>query len=71
MPTEVATLNNISFDFTIINISGGSNRVLIDGDGTLAGVAHTSRVIEVRDIGVYEVGGIAYLGADILVEVIA
>ena len=55
-----------------ISADGASSvRAAIDGDGTLGGVAHTTRVVEVRDVGVYEVAGVAYLGADVLVEVIA
>lgn len=48
-----------------------SIRAAIDGDPTLGGVASTSRVTAATGLGVYEVGATPYLGADLLVEVVA
>lgn len=48
-----------------------SIRAAIDADPTLGGVAHSSRVVEARDFGVYEVAGIPYIGGEFEVEVIA
>jgi hypothetical protein len=48
-----------------------SIRAAVDGDGTLGGVANTSRVVEARDLGAYEVGATQYLGAEVMVEVVA
>lgn len=48
-----------------------SIRAAIDSDPTLGGAAHSSRVVEARDFGVYEVAGIAYIGGEFEVEVIA
>ena len=48
-----------------------SLRAAIDGDPTLGAVAHTTRVVEARDFGVYEVAGVSYIGMELEVEVIA
>lgn len=48
-----------------------SLRAAIDGDPTLGAVAHSSRVVEARDFGVYEVAGVSYIGMELEVEVIA
>lgn len=48
-----------------------SVRAAIDADGTLAGVAHFSRVVGVVDYGEIEYAGLSYIGADFLVEVTA
>lgn len=48
-----------------------SIRAAIDGDPTLGGVAHSSRVVEARDFGVYEVAGVSYIGGEFEIEVIA
>lgn len=47
-----------------------SLRAAIDGDPTLSGAAHTTRVTEARDYGVYTLGDVAYLGVEIVCEVI-
>lgn len=48
-----------------------SIRAAIDADPTLGGVAHSTRVVEARDFGVYEVAGVSYIGGEFEVEVIA
>ena len=48
-----------------------SIRAAIDADPTLGGVAHSSRVVEARDFGVYEVAGVSYIGGEFEIEVIA
>lgn len=48
-----------------------SLRAAIDGDPTLGGVANTTRVVEARDFGVYEVAGVSYIGMELEIEVIA
>lgn len=48
-----------------------SLRATIDADPTLGGVANTTRVVEARDFGVYEVAGVGYIGMELEVEVIA
>lgn len=48
-----------------------SLRAAIDGDPTLGGTAHSTRVVEARDFGVYEVAGVSYIGGELELEVIA
>ena len=48
-----------------------SIRAAVDADPTLGGVAHSSRVVEARDFGVYEVAGVSYIGGEFEIEVIA
>lgn len=48
-----------------------SVRAAIDADPTLGGVAHSARVVEARDFGVYEVAGVSYIGGELELEVIA
>jgi len=47
-----------------------SVRAAIDGDPTLGGAAHSTRIVEARDFGVYEVAGVPYIGCEFEVEVI-
>jgi hypothetical protein len=48
-----------------------SVRAAIDGDPGLGGAAHSTRVTEARDFGVYEVAGVPYIGCEFEIEVIA
>lgn len=48
-----------------------SVRAAIDADPTLGGVAHSTRVVQARDFGVYEVAGVGYIGGEFEIEVIA
>jgi hypothetical protein len=48
-----------------------SVRAALDADPTLGGVAQSSRVVEARDFGVYEVAGVGYIGGELEIEVIA
>ena len=48
-----------------------SLRAAIDAGPTLGGVAHTTRVVQAQDFGVYEVAGVSYIGMELEVEVIA
>lgn len=43
----------------------------IDGEDTLGGVAHFTRVVGVRDYGLVSYGGQQYVGAEFMVEVTA
>jgi len=55
-----------------LSADGASSiRAAIDGDPTLGGSADTSRVVEARDYGVYEVAGVPYIGVELEIEVIA
>lgn len=47
-----------------------SLRAAIDGDSTLNGAAHSTRVTEARDYGVYTLGDVQYIGVEIVCEVI-
>jgi len=47
-----------------------SLRAAIDADPTLSNAAHTTRVIEARDYGVYTLGDVPYMGVEIVCEVI-
>lgn len=51
----------------------GSKSIIaaIDGDGSLGGAAHFTRVVGVADYGEITWAGVQYLGAEILVEVTA
>jgi hypothetical protein len=40
-------------------------------DASLSGTVQTSRVVSARNYGVYEIGGVPYLGVEFLIEVIA
>lgn len=48
-----------------------SVKAAIEGDGTLGGVAHTTRVTEARNYGKYTVADVEFLGVEFLVEIIA
>ena len=48
-----------------------SVRAAIDADPSLGGAAHSTRVTEARDFGVYEVAGVPYIGCEFEIEVIA
>lgn len=47
-----------------------SVRLAIDADPSLGGAAHSTRVTEARDFGVYEVAGVPYIGCEFEIEVI-
>lgn len=47
-----------------------SLRAALDNDPTLNGAAHTARITEARDYGVYTVGDVPYLGVELNCEVI-
>lgn len=48
----------------------GSVKAAIEGDPTLGGAAHTTRVTQARGYGVYEIAGVSYLGVEFICEVI-
>ena len=48
-----------------------SIKTAIEGDPTLGGAAALVRVLNAQGLGVYDVAGIPYLGAEFTVEVIA
>lgn len=47
-----------------------SIKAAIEGDVTLGGAAHTTRVTQAKDYGIYEIAGVQYLGVVFLCEVI-
>jgi hypothetical protein len=50
--------------------SGSSSvKAAFEADASLSGSVQTSRVLSVGGLGVYDVGGVPYLGADFTVEV--
>lgn len=58
-------------DGFISKTSPTSIKAAIESDPTLAGEAHSVRVRELTGYGAYTIGGVDYLGAEWLVEVIA
>lgn len=59
-------------DSYLAGSGAASLKAAIEGDGAnLGGNAHTVRVTGVRDYGVIEHGGVNYLGAELLVDIIA
>lgn len=52
---------------------GGASSVpsTIHADPTLNGTVQTCRCVQARNYGVYEIGGVSYLGVEFLIEVIA
>jgi len=47
-----------------------SVKAAIEGDTTLGGAANLTRVLSAQGLGVYDMGGVSYLGCDFTVEVI-
>lgn len=55
-----------------VSYEGASSIPLAMGlDPLLSGTVQTSRVVEARNYGVYEIEGISYLGVEFMLEVIA
>lgn len=55
-----------------VSADGASSvRAAIDGDSRLGNVAQTSRLVSAQAYGVYEVGGVSYLGVEFTMEVVA
>jgi hypothetical protein len=48
-----------------------SVKAAIEGDPSLGGAANVTRVLSAQGLGVYDMGGVSYLGCDFTVEVIA
>lgn len=57
-------------DGYLAGAGSGSIKAAIEGDVTLGGAAHTTRVTRASGYGVYEVAGVSYLGVEFSVEVI-
>jgi hypothetical protein len=47
-----------------------SVKAAIEGDPSLGGAANVTRVLSAQGLGVYDMGGVSYLGCDFTVEVI-
>lgn len=57
---------------TFVSYEGANSVPLAIGlDINLSGTVQSSRVIEARNYGVYEIGGVSLLGVEFLIEVIA
>lgn len=56
-------------DSLLVGSGATSVKTAIEADRTLGGVAETLRVTAMRNYGVYEVAGVAYLGAEFAVTV--
>ena len=57
---------------TFVSYEGANSVPLAIGlDFSLGGSVQSSRVVEARNYGVYEIGGVSYLGVEFLIEVIA
>ena len=55
-----------------IDSTGSSSiRAAIEGDTSLGGAANVVRVLSAQGLGVYDMGGVSYLGCDFTVEVVA
>lgn len=48
-----------------------SVKTAIEADPSLGGAANVTRVLSAQGLGVYDMGGVSYLGCDLTVEVIA
>ena len=48
-----------------------SVKAAIEADPSLGGAANVTRVLSAQGLGVYDMGGVSYLGCDFTVEVIA
>lgn len=48
-----------------------SVKTAIEADPSLGGAANVTRVLSAQGLGVYDMGGVSYLGCDFTVEVIA
>lgn len=47
-----------------------SIRAAIDADDTLGAVVDAARLVECRNVGVYEIGGVMLLGAELVVDIV-
>ena len=60
-----------TLDGYLASTGASSVKAQIESDVTLGGSANSSRVVEAKEVGVYTVNNIDYLGAEFIVEVIA
>ena len=60
-----------TLDGYLASTGSSSVKAQIESDVTLSGSANSCRVIEAKEVGVYTVNSIDYLGAEFIVEVIA
>jgi len=60
-----------TLDGYLASTGSSSVKAQIESDVTLGGAANSCRVIEAKEVGVYTVNNIDYLGVEFIVEVIA
>ena len=60
-----------TLDSYLASTGASSVKTQIESDKTLGGSANSCRVIEAKEVGVYTVNNIDYLGVEFIVEVIA
>lgn len=58
-----------ALDAYLAPTGAGSVKAAIEGDITLGGIVDATRVTRATGYGVYEVGGVPYLGCDFAIEV--
>ena len=60
-----------TLDSYLASTGSSSIKTKIESDVTLGGSANSCRVIEAKEVGVYTINNIDYLGVEFIVEVIA
>ena len=77
-PTQILYVSRVdaqdsqeTLDGYLASTGSSSVKAQIESDVTLGGAANSCRVIEAKEVGVYTVNSIDYLGVEFIVEVIA
>ncbi|QDP46752.1 MAG: hypothetical protein Tp156SUR915002_42 [Prokaryotic dsDNA virus sp.] len=60
-----------TLDSFLASTGSSSIKAKIESDTTLGGACQSLRVVEAKDVGVYNVNNIDYLGVEFMIEVIA
>lgn len=60
-----------SLDAFLAGSGASSVKAAIESDKDLGGAADTTRCVAMREYGIYEVNGVAYLGFEVVVDVLA
>jgi hypothetical protein len=60
-----------TLDSYLASSGASSVKAQIESDKTLGGACQSLRVVEAKDVGVYNVNNIDYLGVEFMIEVIA
>lgn len=68
---KVERASQEALDTYLAGSGASSIKAAIEGEDSLGGVAHFTRVVGVRDYGVVSYGGQSYVGAEFMVEVTA